>query len=170
MVRSKARPLEQVIKRNEEFKMFGRFEMTCTQITDNECKNIHNEGPLIEGCSSPQFKIVCLKNVLVKIRSLSDCYIGYFDNNKKLIIMKVVNVCYHHESQENVFLGKIFNTVKPFYTKPIDSLKLGIASVSDLSDDLMICSINKINLKKYMVLDLNDDINIKIVFPILHSK
>jgi len=46
MVRSKARPLEQVIKRNEEFKKFGGLsgglEMTCTQITDNECKNIHN--------------------------------------------------------------------------------------------------------------------------------
>jgi len=111
-----------------------------------------------------------MKNVLVKIRSLSDCYFEYFDNNKKLIIMKVVNVCYHHESQENVFLGKIFNTVKPFYTKPIDNLKLGIAFVSDLSDDLMICNINKINLKKYMALDLNDDINIKMVFPILHSK
>jgi len=53
MVRSKARPLEQVIKRNEEFKKFGRLEMTCTQITDNECNNIHNKGPLIEGCSSP---------------------------------------------------------------------------------------------------------------------
>ncbi|CAI6367351.1 unnamed protein product [Macrosiphum euphorbiae] len=170
MVRSKARPLEQVIKRNEELNKFGRLEITCTQITENECKNRHNEGPLIEGCSSPQFKIVSMKNVLIKIRSLSDCYIGYFNSNKKLIIMNVVNVCYHRESQANVFLGRIFNTVKPFYTKPIDSLKLGIASVSDLSDDLMICNINKTNLKKYMALDLNDDINIKIVFPILHSK
>lgn len=83
--------------------------------------------------------------------------------------MNVVNVCYHRESQGNVFLGIIFNTVKPFKTKPIDSLKLGIASVSDLSDDLMICNINKINLKKNMALDLYDDINYKIVFPILHS-
>jgi len=84
--------------------------------------------------------------------------------------MNVVNICYYRESQANVFLGRVSNTVEPFYTKPIDSLKLGIASVSDLSDDLMICNINKINLKKYMALDLNDDINIKIIFPILHSK
>lgn len=98
---------------------------------------------------------------------MSDCYIGYYDTTK-IHIMKVLNICYHTESNNNVFLGQIFNTVEPFYVTPINSLKLGIASVSNLSKDFLICDVNKVGLKKYMLLNSNND-KTKIAFPMLHS-
>lgn len=65
--------------------------------------------------------------------------------------MKVLNICYHPESNSNVFVVQIFNTVKPFYVTPINSLKLGIASVSNLSNTFLVCDVNKIGLKKIHV-------------------
>lgn len=44
--------------------------------------------------------------------------------------MKVENIFYHPESNKKLFLGRIFNVIKSFYTKPINSLKCGIASIS----------------------------------------
>lgn len=82
---------------------------------------------------------------------------------KNLLLLKyLVNICYHPESSKNVFLGHIFKNMEPFYTKPINSLKLGIAIVSNLSSSYSICYIDRINFKKYMVLN-------KIAFPVLHS-
>lgn len=168
MVRSNARPLEQVIKRYDEFNMFGRLTKINEQNSEDQFKNIHNDGPLREDCSSPQYKILSKKYFIIKIKSLSDCYIGYFED-QKIIVMKVENICYHPNSNKHVFLGRIFNTTKPFYTKPINSFKLGIACVSNLSDNFITCNTDKINLKKYMVLDLNNEMDFKVCFPILHS-
>lgn len=170
MVRSHAKPLQQVVKRYEELNEFGRLTNNNSKNSDF-FKNIHSEGPLGEGCSSPQYKIFSENNFIIKIKSLSDCYVGYYDATK-VHIMKVLNICYHPESNNNVFLVQIFNTVKPFYVTPINSLKLGIASVSNLSKDFLICDVNKIGLKKYMLLDTTDgktSNSSKIAFPILHS-
>jgi len=162
MVRSNAKPLQQVIKRYEEFILFSKLAINDIQYTQDVFKHLHFDGPLNNDCTSPQYKIVYKKNYTIKIKSSSDCFIGFYDDNKKLIIMKVVNICYHPESGKNVFLGHIFKNLEPFYTKPINSLKLGIAIVSNSSNSYSICDIDKISLKKYMVLN-------KIAFPVLHS-
>lgn len=169
MVRSNAKPLQQVVKRYEELNVFGR--LTINNSKNSEFfKNIHSAGPLGEGCSSPQYTIFSKNNFTIKIKSLSDCYVGYYDATK-VQIMKVLNICYHPESNSNVFVVQIFNTVKPFYVTPINSLKLGIASVSNLSNTFLVCDVNKIGLKKYMLLNTNDGktSSNKIAFPILHS-
>jgi len=169
MVRSNAKPLQQVIKRYEELNVFGGLK-TNNNKSSEFLKNIHCDGPLGEGCSSPQYKIFSKNNFTIKIKSLSDCYVGYYDATK-VHIMKVLNICYHPESNNYVYLLQMFNTVKPFYVTPINSLKLGIASVSNLSNNFLICDVNKIGLKKYMLLNTNNDKtgSSKIAFPILHS-
>lgn len=169
MVRSNAKPLQQVVKRYEELNVFGK--LTINNSKNSEFfKNIHSAGPLGEGCSSPQYTIFSKNNFTIKIKSLSDCYVGYYDATE-VHIMKVLNICYHTESNSNVFVVQIFNTVKPFYVTPINSLKLGIASVSNLSNTFLVCDVNKIGLKKYMLLNTNDGktSSNKIAFPILHS-
>jgi len=121
------------------------------------------------GANSTAARIFTKNNFTIKIKSLSDCYVGYYDATK-VHIMKVVNISYHPESNNNVFVVQIFNTVKPFYVTPINSLKLGIASVSNLSNNFLICDVNKFGLKKYMLLNTNDSKtnNNTIAFPILH--
>jgi len=169
MVRSNAKPLQQVVKRYEELNVFGRLTINNTKNSEL-FKNIHSAGPLGEGCSSPQYTIFSKNNFTIKIKPLSDCYVGYYDATK-VHIMKVLSICYHPESNSNVFLVHIFNTVKPFYATPINSLKLGIASVLNLSNQFLVCDVNKIGLKKYMLLNTNDGktSSNKIAFLILHS-
>lgn len=62
--------------------------------------------------------------------------------------MKVENICYHPESSQNVFLGRLFNKIEPFYAKPINNFKLGIAIVSNLSNSYSKCNNDRTNLKK----------------------
>lgn len=169
IVRSNAKPLHQVIKRYEEFILFGKLAINNTQNTEDVFKYLHFDGPLNNGCTSPQYKIVCKKSFMIKIKSLSDCFIGFYDDTKNLIIMHVENICYHPISGKNVFLGRIFNKMEPFYIKPINSLKLGIAIVSKLSNSYSTCIIDRTCLKKYMVLHTDNEINNKIAFPVLHS-
>lgn len=142
MVRSNAKPLQQVVKRYEELNIFGRLTIDKSKNSDF-FKNIHSDGPLGEGCSSPQYRFFSKNNFTIKIKSLSDCYVGYY-GAIKVHIMKVLNISYHLESNNNVFVVQIFNIVKPFYVTPINSLKLGIASVSNLSNNFLIYDVNKL--------------------------
>jgi len=86
MVRSNAKPLQQVIKRYEEFILFGKLVINDIQCTQDVFKHLHFDGPL---STFPQYKTVCKKNYMIKIKSSSDCFIGFYDDNKKLIIIKV---------------------------------------------------------------------------------
>jgi len=169
MLRSNAKLLDQVIERYEELTLFGKLSINDTKNTEDVFKHLHSDGPLNDGCTSPQYKIVCKANFMIKIRSTADCFIGFYDDTKKIFIMKVENICYHPESSKNVFLGHFFKKIEPFYTKSINSLKLGIAIISNLSNSYITCNIDRADIKKYMVLHTNDEINYKIAFPILHS-
>jgi len=50
-------------------------------------KKKHNNGPLFENLTSPQFQIVLKNEIKINIKSMSDNYIG-FHVDKKLMILK----------------------------------------------------------------------------------
>lgn len=60
--------------------MFGRLIINNNDNSKDSYKNIHNNEPLKEDCSSPEYKMLSEKYFIIKIRSLSDCYVGYFDD------------------------------------------------------------------------------------------
>jgi len=66
-----------------------------------------------------------------------------------------------------VLIVKFFNNVEPFFTKPINSIKLLIAIVNNLSNQLVCINLNNTNLKKYMI--LNNSQKLQIAYPILHT-
>lgn len=70
-------------------------------------------------------------------------------------------------NNENVFVVQCFNNIEPYFDKPINSIKLHIAIVYNLADELICISVNDTNFKKYMI--LNNAQNLKIAYPILHS-
>lgn len=72
-------------------------------------------------------------------------------------------------NNEKVLIVKFFNKIEPFFDKPINSLKLNIAVVSNLSENLTFINIeiSKIIIK-YMILNNTHD-NTQIAYPILHS-
>lgn len=167
MVRSNNKPLEQVIKRYEEYLTFDKSHNENLLTTCNtDFRKPHSDGPLIQDCSSPQFKIYSGNNVLINVKSSANCFIGGCINGSDLLIMKVLNISYNSVKKKNVFICKKFNTIEPFYLKPINSIILGIACVSNLLDNYICIDVDG-NWKKYIVLNIFEG-NIQIAFPILH--
>lgn len=71
-------------------------------------------------------------------------------------------------NNEKVFIVRFFNKIEPFFDKPINSIKLNIATVSNLSDNQIFINIEISNLIKYMILNSAHN-NTQIAYPILHS-
>jgi len=109
MVRSHSMPLEQVINRYEESMEYNfcTFDSIKKVSINPELKKNHNDGPLIEGCSSPQFKFYSNKIFSINVKSVSNCYIGGFLNNDELSIMKVYNICYNFNNKKYVFICRV---------------------------------------------------------------
>lgn len=63
---------------------------------------------------------------------------------------------------------RFFNKIEPFFDKPINSIKLNIATVSNLSHNQIFINIEISNLIKYMILNSAHN-NTQIAYPILHS-
>lgn len=166
MVRKHEKPLEQVINRYQEFLTFSKSKLSSNLNNEIIYKKLHTNGPLIEYFTAPQFQIVIKNDIKINIKSVCDYYIG-FEDDKKLCIFKVVNICQSSLSGRNEFLVRKFNHVEQYFEKPINSLKLGIAYVSHLSEQLTTVDIELTHFFKYMILCDSDNKNIAL--PILHS-
>jgi len=115
-----------------------------------------------------QFRTATINDIKISITSISDCYIG-FEEQGKLNICKVVNICKNIRNDNDiVFVVKMFNKVQPYFDKPINSFKLGIAVVDNLLDNLVQVDIHNIKFKKYLIINSNQDLRL-IAFPILHT-
>jgi len=98
---------------------------------------------------------------------MSDNYIG-FQVDKKLMIFKIFNICYNPINNKSVFLARRFELVEQYFDAPIDSLKLGIPIVNNLSESYFTIDIESTHFIKYiMFFDYENNVNIS--YPILHS-
>jgi len=132
MVRKSEKPLEQVVKRYTEYLTFCELNIPVSQAQNKiEFKTSHNDGPLFEDFNGVQFKSDIINDIKINIQSISNCYIGFMKQNK-LMICKVINII-SKQNNECMFIINVFDHIKPFYEKPINSLKLGIAVVDHLS-------------------------------------
>jgi len=167
MIRKHEKPLEQVVKRYHEFQMFGEYELNTRSRSSINIKylKMYSGGPLPEDCIKPEFKIAIKNNIKINLKLFSDAYIGYTFGGK-LNTFKVVNICVHKSSKKKVFVAQSFNTIHPFYEKPINSMKIVIAIVNELSNHLYTIDIETCNFSKYVI--LNNSLG-KVAFPILHS-
>jgi len=134
MVRKSEKPLEQVVKRYTEYLTFCEPNIPVSQSQNKiEFKISHNDGPLFEGIKGLQFKSVIINDIKINTQSISNCYIGFMKQDK-LMICKVINIL-SNNNNESVFIINLFDHIKPFYENPINSLKLGIAVVDNLSSN-----------------------------------
>jgi len=69
------------------------------------------------------------------------------------MICKVVNILSKNNNESILFIINIFDHIKPFYEKPMNSLKLGIAVVDNLSSNYHSINIRSSKFKKYMLLN-----------------
>jgi len=164
MVRKHEKPLEQVINRYQEFITFNK--PLVNNNSNVSFKKEHSNGPLTEHYTGPQFQILIKNNLKINTKSGSDVYIGFKEQNK-LSIFKILNICHDPRSGKNVLLSKSFTQVEPFFDKPINSLKLGIAKVGNLSKNFTIIDIET-EFSKYMIM-YDYSLNHSIAYPIIHT-
>lgn len=166
MVRKSDSRFQQIVRRYEE-------RSKCIPPTDSsvdiketvQFKQLHNKGPLITNTSSPQYKIVMLDKIKINVDSNADSYVGVKLNGTWSII-KIVNVCYSQELKKHILLGKKFERMESFFTKPIKSERLGIFKVNNFSKQLSVWNIDDV-ITKYMILKAHD-LNCMIAYPIIH--
>jgi hypothetical protein len=165
MVRKHEKPLQQVINRYQESITFNK--PLVHNNSNVSYKKEHNSGTLTELYTRPQFQILFKNNLKINTKSVSDVYIG-FKKQSKLSIFKILNICHDPSTDKNVFLSKQFIQVEPFFDKPINSLKLGIAVVGDLSKNFTMIDIEHTEFSKYMIMY---DYSLKhyIAYPIIHT-
>lgn len=170
MVRKYDKPLQQVVRRFEE--KFNPTSDSTTQIDKLKNQNdspqnfqlLHNDGPLINGTSSPQYKILLLDKIKIKIHFASDSYVGLKMENSVFKIIKIVNICYSQDLKKYVLLGRQFEKMDSFFSQPFKSDAIGIYKVENFSKQISIWNIEDV-ITKYMILTIND---LTVAYPIIH--
>lgn len=166
MLRKHEKPLEQIINRYNEFLIFNKPVIQEKIKNEFIYKKKHYNGPLFENLTAPQFQIVLKNEIKINIKSTSDNYIG-FEVNKKLMIFKIFNICQNPINGKSVFLARRFELVEQYFNVPIDSLKLGIAIVKNLSECYFSIDIENTHFIKYIIF-FDHENNVNISYPILH--
>ncbi|CAI6377752.1 unnamed protein product [Macrosiphum euphorbiae] len=167
MVRKNDKPLQQVVKRCQErsLSLKTNCENNVNNIPIKQFKVEHSEGPLTNETSSPQYKILILDQIKVKIHVNADSYVG-LKTNGNLQIIKVVNICYCQQLKKQILLGRQFLKLECFFKEPIKSNTMGIYKVSDFSKTICIWNIEDV-MTKYMILS-PDNIDIMVAYPVIH--
>lgn len=132
MLRKHEKPLEQVIKRHKEKCKNEVFKTDFLQ--DVILSNEHCNGPLLEITVGSQYLRVEIQNkISINIKKTADKYVLTSHGD----IVQVENISYSILTDEPVIIGYIFKNKQPLYNKPIQSTKLNIFILNDLSDNLM---------------------------------
>ncbi|CAI6361869.1 unnamed protein product [Macrosiphum euphorbiae] len=162
MVRKQDKPLQQVVRRYQEHSI---QIVNNTNLNDQPIFEMsHIEGPLIDGTDSPQFKVLILEKMKIKIHSDADSYVG-ININGALYIIKIVNICYSVHLKRAIVLGRKFETLENFFNHPLESSKLGIYKVNGFSKVISVWNICEITTK-YIV--STTDQGFTVAIPIIH--
>ena len=151
-MRKGEKPLQQLVRRYTEFKInSGRH--TKTQDTGIICSNRseHNNGPLLENCSSPQYRAATVAGFKLDVKKEADKCFGLICGE----IVLIDNVAYCSVTDEPVIIGKKFKTKRNFYETPCESSVVDEHVVTNLSG-LKMWPLKNI-VKKYMILPLGND-------------
>lgn len=161
------KPLEQVVRRYIEYEHNKINKTEAPEITYSnflvDLKSAHAEGPLIQNCYNPQYKIIRSLNTTIRIDTLADNCCGLIDGN----IIEVKNIAYCRELNTNVVIGNEFCHRKDFYDIPCPSSLIGIFIVENLNLELKMWPVENVTIK-YVKLQLVTKENKFAVFPLLH--
>jgi len=164
MVRKQDKPLQQVINRYNE----RCLKLDKNMNEDNKIKPIfkmiHKEGPLLNVTSSPQYRVLVLDKLIIKIHSDADSFVG-INVNGELSIVKIVNICFNTHTSTEVVIGRKFELLENMFEKPVESCKLGIYKISHFSKVLCVWDIDDI-ITKYVV--STTDQSVTVAIPIIH--
>ncbi|CAI6358346.1 unnamed protein product [Macrosiphum euphorbiae] len=164
MVRKHHKPLEQVVRRYDEQIKNLIVESKSELHNRNIILNYeHSNGPLLETACGPQYlKITLNTKMIINIRSSSDIHVL----TKAMEVVKIINIAHCILTKEPIIIGYYYKNKESFYDKPINSEKLDIYIVNNLSNNLKCWKITDIH-RKIILFSFE---NQQVTFPILHSE
>jgi len=138
MLRKSEKPLEQLSNRYAEinFCETTSAKANCRKIC---IKDLHDRGPLVPGCFSPQFSKIEFPDFIISTKSSNNCC--FIEND----VVCLENIATTTEGK-NVVIGRKFMIVDELYNNPCNSVHLGIFKVTKLSN-LQVWLVRKINHK-----------------------
>jgi len=166
LIRKHEMPLQQIV--NRYFEKYSNTEDNINNITNIQkqifaenpiLKKTHTNGPLIENLTGLQYYNLSFQRMEIKIKKENDSFILTKDKQ----VVKCLNII--SNDSEIIILGKYFKSVFPFFSEPIDSSKLDIFLVENLSDNIRSWKISEIS-KKVMILKNENQF---VAMPILHT-
>ncbi|XP_026466750.1 uncharacterized protein LOC113370294 [Ctenocephalides felis] len=152
-IRKSEKPLQQIYKRYFEVKEHFIGKDVRPVAMSRVCeKSMHFEGPLIEYCGNPQYKVVYCSDFTFNINEKSDSFCA-LRNGK---IVNIINVAFCTKLNQLVIIGKEFKVKEDLYDHPCKSSLIGEYMLSETSD-LLTWPITEI-IHKYVVFPLCTDI------------
>ena len=150
--------LQQLSRRLSEG--YFRSRPSAVSVKNNTVTKPHALGPLLPDILSfEQYSVLNTTRFTVKVKDGDNCVMLQCGK-----IAKVVNIL---RKDENIFvLVQKFLNYEPFFLKPLDSTKIGIFIVGNLSKDLHIYEITTIS-QKYVLLPYKD--SLCVATPLLHT-
>lgn len=160
-VRKHDQCLEQVINRYSELQNNVNPEQHNLEQKFPKLEHAHQNGPIDTNLTGTQYKCLKLEKFKVNVDNEKDCYIlSKFGEVVKC--MNIINTTHHGI----IILGKVFNSVLPYYNKPMDSSIFNIFIVRNISDTLKHWILTDIK-KKIMIIQHADQI---IAIPLIHTE
>jgi len=158
LVRKSSQPLQQVVRRISE-KNQTQQNKGIKLFEDKRMIFEHNQGPLIDGVNSPQYKGLKTEIFLVNVSKFADSFVEL----KNSEILEVKNFVTSRDGLI-LMLGYSYIRISDYFTKPINSSEFGISRIKKNSLSLSAHPVSSV-LRKLMILPYKDQI---ICIPILH--
>jgi len=158
------RPLQQVIRRCIE-KEINLNSLLLPITSDSVMKHpslmvLHSDGPLVDNCGNPQYKIVKYNGIILKAESSADNCFGL----KCGAIVSIQNIAYCIKRDIPVIIGREFLEKENLYNIPCPSSLFGVYAVH-LYSNLKSWPLQNV-IRKYVRLPCR---NIYAVFPLMHT-
>jgi len=156
------KPLQQIGRRPQELENCG-INLNNSDIEDDFIfLKDHISGPLIKGCTVPQYSLLKLNGMKFEAQNKANncCCV----KNGRIVIIE--NICYNKDIKDYVIVGKEFMNKKSLYSLPFSSSYLGIFEVLKLSHRNM-WPVKSIMLKYYLF-PIPENNSKFADFPLLH--
>lgn len=162
LVRKHEKPLEQIINRYSEINSINVKTFKSVQSDEKPIlKKPHSNGPLIDNVYGVQYNSLFFNNIhiVIKKQKESDSFILTKDGE----VVKCVNII---EMNNNILIiGKKCNHALPFFIEPINSIKLDMYFVKNISETLNYWNMTDIK-RKMMIFNHG---NKMIAMPVMHT-
>lgn len=171
LIRQSNLPLSQIARRLVEANnTFLKKDLENVDIHETSIEfNIqHEDGPLIESCCNPQYKLIIFKQFKIIAGNLKNNCCSVRSPDQNIDIIRVYDIAFNKSINTYVIIGRYYTVKRDLYSVPCFSSVLEIYKVGALSKELMMWPLNNVYKKYFLFAIPRKDNNWSAAFPLLH--